>query len=119
MPLSYDEGAIARPRTLSLCSGSGVAFSSGIPSHFRTRFCEACIWRFCGAKLRIMQLIRKSDSRIKHNLRLAQEKLKAVDALRQSRGTHCWRNTWMAEAITNKIARESQSQRGTSGASDA
>jgi hypothetical protein len=64
-----------------------------------------------------MQLIRKSDSRIKRNLRLAQEKLKAVDALRQSRGGHCWRNTWIAESIANKIARKSQC--GHSGACDA
>ena len=46
-----------------------------------------------------MQLIRKSDSLIKLNLRLAPEKLKAVDALRQTPGGHCWRNTWTAEAI--------------------
>ena len=59
---------------------------TAIPSHFQARFSEACIECFCGAKLRIMQLIRKSDSLVKLNPRLAPEQLKAVDALCQTGG---------------------------------
>ncbi len=50
-----------------------------------------------------MQLIRKSGSLVKLNLRLAPEKLKAADALRQNRGGLCRRNSWMAEAIAEKL----------------
>jgi hypothetical protein len=46
-----------------------------------------------------MQLIRKSDSLVKLNLRLAPEKLKAVDALCQTPGGYCRRIAWTAEAI--------------------
>ena len=59
-----------------------------------------------------MQLIRKSGSLVKLNLRLAPEMLKAADALRQNRGGHCQRNTWMAEAIAEKLARDNQSGNG-------
>jgi hypothetical protein len=50
-----------------------------------------------------MQLIRKSGSLVKLNLRLAPEKLKAAGALCQNRGGHCRRNTWMAEAIAERL----------------
>jgi len=55
-----------------------------------------------------MHLIRKNDSRIKLNLRLAPEELKAVDTSCRGRVGHCSRNTWIAEAIAEKLARESQ-----------
>jgi hypothetical protein len=55
-----------------------------------------------------MNLIRKNDSRIKLNLRLAPEELKAVDDLCRSRAGHCSRNTWIAEAVAEKLARENR-----------
>jgi hypothetical protein len=54
-----------------------------------------------------MPLIRKNDTRIKFNLRLAPKELEAVYASRPSRSGHCSRNTWIAEAIAEKLARES------------
>jgi len=55
-----------------------------------------------------MNLIRKSDSRIKLNLRLAPEEFKAVDDLCRSRAGRCSRNTWIAEAIAEKLARDNR-----------
>jgi hypothetical protein len=54
-----------------------------------------------------MSLIRKNDARIKFNLRLGPKELEAVEASRQSRSGHCSRNTWIAEPIAEKLARES------------
>jgi hypothetical protein len=53
-----------------------------------------------------MQLIRKTDSLVTLNLRLAPEELKAADALCQNRGGHSQRTTWMAEGIAEKLARD-------------
>ena len=64
-----------------------------------------------------MQLIRKSRSLVKLNLRLAAEKLKAVSELRQNRDLYRWLNTWIAEVIPEKLTRLSQGGKG--GARDA
>jgi hypothetical protein len=54
-----------------------------------------------------MSLIRKNDTRIKFDLRLAPKRLdEAVDAPRQNRSGHCSRNTCISEAIAEKLARE-------------
>jgi hypothetical protein len=65
-----------------------------------------------------MQLIRKSGSLVKLNLRLAQEKLKAPDALCQNRGGHCQRPQQVGQdSLRGVLARENQS--GNGGARDA
>lgn len=55
------------------------------------------------------------DTRRRQNLRLEPEVWKAIDAAREKRGGYIPRNTWITEAILEKLEREKV--RGTSGGS--
>lgn len=58
---------------------------------------------------------RATDTRNRQNLRLEPEAWEAIDAAREKRGGYIPRNTWITEAILEKLEREKA--RGTSGAS--
>lgn len=44
------------------------------------------------------------------NLRLAPQTFAAIDAARAARPGHVSRNTWLTEAVEEKLAREAQDQ---------
>jgi hypothetical protein len=53
----------------------------------------------------------KKDDRARQNIRLRPEMWAAIDALRMQRGGVISRNTWIAEAIFEKLAREQDTNR--------
>ncbi len=53
-----------------------------------------------------MSITAKKDDRPRQSIRLRPEMWAAIDALRVQRGGVISRNTWIAEAIFEKLARE-------------
>jgi hypothetical protein len=70
------------------------------------------------AKSMMASLIREpTDGRTRQNLRLKPEIWTAIDTACANRGSgKIPRNTWIAEAISEKLAREKQSESGGRGA---
>jgi metal-responsive CopG/Arc/MetJ family transcriptional regulator len=59
-----------------------------------------------------MGVIRKKSGDVRRfNIRLAPSVLTAVDAARERRAGAVSRNTWIAEAVAEKLAREKQANR--------
>jgi hypothetical protein len=54
-----------------------------------------------------MDVSQKSDTRSKQNLRLEPKIWAAIDRARQRRAGNISRNTWIAEAVLEKLERES------------
>lgn len=61
-------------------------------------------WRHSGAMSKLAETLVSTMDRI--NLRLPPETFRAIDDLRERRAGSVSRNTWIAEAITEKLARE-------------
>jgi hypothetical protein len=53
-----------------------------------------------------MSATAKKDERSRQSIRLQPEMWEAIDALRAQRGGVVSRNTWIAEAVLEKLARE-------------
>ena len=89
--------------------------SSGVLTDIYQNTLKACCnWRQSGASLASMSAIRKTPDVHRLNIRLAPKILKAVDAACEQRAGTVSRNTWIAEAVAEKLARES----AKSGAND-
>lgn len=66
----------------------------------------APLWRL----LRIMSATAKKEDRSRQSVRLHPKMWEAIDLLRASRVGVVSRNTWIAEAILEKLAREQDTQ---------
>ena len=66
----------------------------------------SCFWRHFGAVLQITTSTAKKNDRPRQNVRLHPQMWEAIDDVRTKRPGVVSRNTWIAEAILEKLARE-------------
>lgn len=71
------------------------------------------LWRHVGARLGIMMNnAPKRDDRARQSLRLDAEMWNEIDRARATRMGNISRNTWIAEAVREKLQREAANDRG-------
>ena len=66
----------------------------------------SCFWRLLWRLIQIMTSTAKKDDRPRQNVRLHPQLWEAIDDVRTKRPGVVSRNTWIAEAILEKLARE-------------
>ena len=75
----------------------------------------SCFWRHFARLIRIMTSTAKKDDRPRQNVRLHPQMWEAIDDVRTKRPGVVSRNTWIAEAILEKLAREQDTGEPPSG----